>query len=313
MELRAWSGFGFEHLGEPVAHDAGVGPGEGEGGSEPEVSQPVAVAALHALDEPMQTESPEVVGHPARGDVAGIDPQQWSDILPQIAIGKPAGLETEDHQGGQQLLHALVVEAKSRDPPTVHLEGSSHLAGSVLTDSAVVGQSLDVQETSVGLEADLAQHREVLEPPADGEVSGVVDGRLGPQRPPFLMMLLDVGALVVEVERGDDAVGDDAGAEAARRPPRAFEVCDEGVEVFDEGEVLATADPLVEDDGALLVEDAEVEGSGMEVDAAVVQVLLLIESYGPLLGVMWNRNQHPLKTTTIVSNVFAANRWRKAT
>ena len=115
----------------------------------------------------MQTESPEVVGHPARGDVAGIDPQQWSDILPQIAIGKPA--------------------------------------------------------------------------------------------------------------------------------------------------VLATADPLVEDDGALLVEDAEVEGSGMEVDAAVVQVLLSIESHGPLLGVMWNRNQHPLKTTTIVSNVFAANRWRKAT
>ena len=167
FEPGLWSGFGFEHLGEPVAHDAGVGPGEGEGGSEPEVSQPVAVAALHALDEPMQTESPEVVGHPARGDVAGIDPQQWSDILSQIAIGKPA--------------------------------------------------------------------------------------------------------------------------------------------------VLATADPLVEDDGALLVEDAEVEGSGMEVDAAVVQVLLSIESHGPLLGVMWNRNQHPLKTTTIVSNVFAANRWRKAT
>src|SRR5262249_29620878 len=43
-------------------------------------------------------------------------------------------------------------------------------------------------------------------------------------------------------------------------------------------------DVLVEDDGAVLVEDAEVERPGVQVDAAVESVGLIIETHHGLLG-----------------------------
>jgi hypothetical protein len=48
---------------------------------------------------------------------------------------------------------------------------------------------LDVQQTSVGLKADRPQRGQVMQPFADVEVPGVVDGRLGAQGRP--MVLLD--------------------------------------------------------------------------------------------------------------------------
>ena len=45
-------------------------------------------------------------------------------------------------------------------------------------DGAIVTAVLDVQETSIGLKADLPQGRQMLQPFAQGEVTGVVDGGL---------------------------------------------------------------------------------------------------------------------------------------
>src|SRR5260370_35380271 len=59
-----------------------------------------------------------------------------------------------------------------------------------------------------------------MEPLADAEVARVVDGRLSPQRFPFLVVLLYSRMLVVDVQGGDHALGDDPGAEPARRGPR---------------------------------------------------------------------------------------------
>ena len=46
---------------------------------------------------------------------------------------------------------------------------------------------------------------------------GVVDGGLGPQRLPFLVVLLDLRVLVIDVQRRDHPVGEDPGAELPGR------------------------------------------------------------------------------------------------
>jgi hypothetical protein len=54
------------------------------------------------------------------------------------------------------------------------------LVGS-LADEAVVSDGLDVEETSIGLKANLAQRGEVLQSFADPEVTGIVDGGFSAQ------------------------------------------------------------------------------------------------------------------------------------
>jgi hypothetical protein len=81
-----------------------------------------------------------------------------------------------------------------------------------------------------------------------------------------------LGAEVCEPVPGEHALGGDD------------EVVAEGGEGLEEG--LGTGgDALVEDDSAGLVEDAEVHGPGVEVDAAVESVLLVVQAHGHgLLG-----------------------------
>jgi hypothetical protein len=50
----------------------------------------------------------------------------------------------------------------------------------------------------------------------DVEVAGFVDRGLAAQRPAFLVVLLDRGVLVVDVQDRRDAFGDHSGAEPAR-------------------------------------------------------------------------------------------------
>ena len=61
------------------------------------------------------------------------------------------------------------------------------------------------------------------QPLGDAEVGGsVVDGGLGPERPAELVVLLYFRMLVVDVQARDDPVGDDPGAEPARRGEAAL-------------------------------------------------------------------------------------------
>jgi hypothetical protein len=73
-----------------------------------------------------------------------------------------------------------------------------------------VRQALDFQDPAVGGHADLAQGRQVLEASAHPEVIGVVDRGFGPQRPTLLVVLLEVGVLVVDVQGGHHALGNNA-------------------------------------------------------------------------------------------------------
>jgi hypothetical protein len=70
----------------------------------------------------------------------------------------------------------------------------------LLGEDAVVTEALDFEEPAVGAEADVTQFRQVVQSFADGEVVGVVDGRLGTQSALLLVILLDPGVFVIDVE-----------------------------------------------------------------------------------------------------------------
>src|SRR5437868_1064771 len=76
---------------------------------------------------------------------------------------------------------------------------------------------LDFEQTSVGLEADLPQGRQVREPLADVEIARVVHGDLGAERSTFFVILLDPGTFVIDIEGRNHPLGNDAGAKATGR------------------------------------------------------------------------------------------------
>jgi len=123
-------------------------------------------------------------------------------VLAERRRREAVGQQPEDHQGAEQGLDARVREAQGRDPLVGDHLGALHLLQGRFAEGTVVAESLDVEEASVGLEADLPQRGEVWQPLAEGEVAGIIDGGLGPEGAPLLVILLDPAVLVVEVERG---------------------------------------------------------------------------------------------------------------
>src|SRR5215831_3861840 len=90
-----------------------------------------------------------------------------------------------------------------------------HFLECSFADEAIMADALDVEQTSVGCKADLAQLSKILDTAADTKVACVVDGRFGSQCLQQLVILLDTRLLVVDMQRRHDAVGDDAGTETA--------------------------------------------------------------------------------------------------
>src|SRR6478609_2286938 len=84
-----------------------------------------------------------------------------------------------------------------------------------------MAESLDVQQTSVGVEADLPQRGQIGQPFPDPEIAGVVDGGFGPKSPSLLVVLLGSGVLVIDVQARGDPVGDHPSPEPARCAIRA--------------------------------------------------------------------------------------------
>ena len=79
----------------------------------------------------------------------------------------------------QEGLDTLILEAECGGTLLGDETGSLNGVKSVLADEAVVADSLDVEQTSVGSKADLPECGKVMQPLADIEVTGVVDGGLG--------------------------------------------------------------------------------------------------------------------------------------
>ena len=130
-------------------------------------------------------------------------------------LRKPCGSKSKRSRAAEEALHPPVAEAERRGALAVDAHRTVQLVEHVGSEGTVVAEALDAQQASVGGEADLLQIIEVPQPAADREVVRVVDDRLGAQGAPFLVVLLDARVLVVDVQRRDDPVGDDAGCDTA--------------------------------------------------------------------------------------------------
>jgi hypothetical protein len=60
----------------------------------------------------------------------------------------------------------------------------------IFAERAVVAESLNVEQTSVGVKADLPQCGQMVQLAADGEIVGVIDRGFGAERSAFLVVLL---------------------------------------------------------------------------------------------------------------------------
>lgn len=131
-------------------------------------------------------------------------------------VGEPAWQQAEHDQCRQQHLGPQRVQAQPGDPLVADGFGAAGLIVEVVTSGGVTADALGRQQATVGQEADLPECGKVVEPFADPEVASVVDRGLGPKGAVELVVLLDLGVLVVDVQRWLHAVVEHPGP----KPPR---------------------------------------------------------------------------------------------
>jgi hypothetical protein len=66
---------------EAGTKQAVVGTWQEDRRSDPEVGDAIPVRARDALDEPVKAEAAQVVRHLTPGELAGREPEQWTDML----------------------------------------------------------------------------------------------------------------------------------------------------------------------------------------------------------------------------------------
>jgi hypothetical protein len=118
----------------------------------------------------------------------------------EIPAGEPSWLVAVEDNRCEDGVDARVTEAECWGSLTIHQAGLGEFGEDGFAMDRVVADALDAEEASVGGEADLPQGGQVLQPFADPEVAGVVDGGFGPKGLAFLVVLLDPGCLVLDVE-----------------------------------------------------------------------------------------------------------------
>src|SRR5262245_5018623 len=97
------------------------------------------------LDQAVEAEPAEVVRHPARGELAGSEAQERSEMLAEVAVGDPSGQETEADQGRAERLDAILLEAEGGGPLTIDRDGLGDLSEGVQAELAIVADPLDVE------------------------------------------------------------------------------------------------------------------------------------------------------------------------
>jgi hypothetical protein len=118
-------------------------------------------------------------------------------VLTQVARGEALRQQPKQGESAEQGEDPRIEPSQRRHALPVDHDRPLDACERRVADRAVVAESLDVQQTSVGVKADLPQRGEIAQPPREVEVVGVVDRGLGAQRPPGLVVLLDARALVV--------------------------------------------------------------------------------------------------------------------
>src|SRR6266849_2768326 len=98
-----------------------------------------------------------MIRHLSRGNGLGCFPDEGGPVVAEFAVGKAPWQKTKNQQGTEQTLDEEIGKTQGTGPLTVDHRRFVQLAECVFADQAIVAESLDVQKTSVGLEADLPQ------------------------------------------------------------------------------------------------------------------------------------------------------------
>src|SRR5260370_1698917 len=170
-------GCGRRDGGEAGSQRAVIETGIEDGGSQTLGSSAIAMSFRDSRDEAMQAQATQVVGDAAGGVLARLMPEQCGEVLANILVVEGSPDAEEEEQGIEQGLNPWSGTAQSRGTLVVDGDGSLQVLEGRLADEAVVTDTLDVEQTSVGGKADLAHFGEVVDLSADGEVAvGVVWG-----------------------------------------------------------------------------------------------------------------------------------------
>jgi hypothetical protein len=97
-------------------------------------------------------------------------------VVPECALD-----EKEQQQDVQKTLHTRVGEAQRRCPLLADRHWHLQVLERGFPEEAIMADALDVEKTSVGCKADLAQLSKVFEASADTKVTRIVDNRFGSQ------------------------------------------------------------------------------------------------------------------------------------
>src|SRR6266478_633091 len=152
----------------------------------------------------------------------------------------------------------------------------------ILAECAALAHALDLKQSAVDVVADGAQMDEIVDALGAAEIVRVVDGGLGAEGAVLLEVLLDVAALVFDVQAGIDTVGDDARAIAMmrrRRPARGADG-EKQAHAVGAAEVEVVADEALEEVAALhrVIEDVG------EADLHLPQGEAVLEPGGAVVG-----------------------------
>jgi hypothetical protein len=189
-------------LGEQIGHAQTAGGHE------------VAMGARDADDQASATEAPQVIGHLVLSVGAS---EERLDEASQIPVAEAMHLQAVVSQGGQQGHGTGITEAQSRDAMALDEQGALELRELFAIPTATVGETFGLEQAPVGALADRLELPKIGQALANPEVGRVVDGGFGAQGAPLFEVLFDLAVLVLDVEAGIDAVGDDPGPVTVRR------------------------------------------------------------------------------------------------
>jgi len=205
-----------------------------------------------AFYESVQTQASQVIGHLAQGDLVFLQPEHLRKQWPQLPVAESLDLQGQEYQDCEERLNARVAEAQ-RAGALAFIIGHGFLqrVESLRADAVVVADGFDFQHPPVGREADLAQQRQVLYQAPYVEVITVVDGGFGPQGRTFLpglVILFEVRVFVIDVQRRDDSLGDDARpASAVGGGCLAHPAREDQLHLFRTAQIDVVADDLLEE------------------------------------------------------------------
>ena len=104
----------------------------------------IPVTARHAVDQAMEPEAPQVVGHsarPIRGRIAALE---LRDVIAELPMSKAGGREGEETERVHERVDATVAETQAGGALILHEDGRRDGVQAVFADEAVVAQRFDV-------------------------------------------------------------------------------------------------------------------------------------------------------------------------